>query len=201
MIAIHHTEVSLHNTENIRASQLEETSQDLYLVVSLTIPLTRPPCMALSHRRTVWCLRNENKDGAHTHKKGILAVGATYRYGVVWQQIIMHASPVWTALTVYLCTASLLLTLLWLPLLSLLSPSFHSSALTFPIPHFSCPLCLLHLCNPSPSSLSQPPLFFISFYLLSPFPLTLPYPLASLPSALLFSTFEASLVSASPNKL
>lgn len=64
-----------------------------------------------------------------------------------------------------------------------------------PPPH---PSCLLHLPNPPP-----PP--FISLYpsphhfcLLSPFPLA---PLASLPPALLFSTFEASLVSASSDKL
>lgn len=53
MIAKHYTEVSLRNTLNISAYQLEETSQDLYLAVSLTIPLTRPPRMALSQRRMV----------------------------------------------------------------------------------------------------------------------------------------------------
>lgn len=55
MIVMHHTEVSLHNilNWNIGAHQLEETSQDLYLVASLTIPLTLPPCMALSQRGTV----------------------------------------------------------------------------------------------------------------------------------------------------
>lgn len=65
-----------------------------------------------------------------------------------------------------------------------------------PPPH---PFCLLDLPNPPP----PPP--FISpypsshhFCLRSPFPLP---PLASLPPALLFSTFEASLVSASSDKL
>lgn len=56
LMAIHHTEVSLlHNIRNwnIRAYQLEEVSQDLYLVASLTIPLTLSPCVALSQRRTV----------------------------------------------------------------------------------------------------------------------------------------------------
>lgn len=50
---MHHTEVPLHNSWNcnIRAYQLEETSQDLYLVASLTIPLTLPPCIALSQRK------------------------------------------------------------------------------------------------------------------------------------------------------
>lgn len=55
MMATHHTEVSLHNfwNWNIGPYQLAETSQDLYLVASLTIPLTLPPCMALSQRRMV----------------------------------------------------------------------------------------------------------------------------------------------------
>lgn len=79
------------------------------------------------------------------------------------------------------------------------SPPPHPPTLFFlPPPH---PFCLLHLPNPPP----PPPPSFISLYpsshhfcLLSPFPLA---PLASLPPALLFSTFEASLVSASSDKL
>lgn len=65
--------------------------------------------------------------------------------------------------------------------------------------------CLLHLCNPSlspPSSLLYlilPPLLTsLAPFCFSPLSCS---PLSSLPSALLFSTFEASLVSAPSNKL
>lgn len=174
-MAMHHTEVSLHNIKkwNIRAYQLEETSQDLYLVASLTIPLTLPPCMALSQRRTVWCLRGENKDGAHgkrdlsSKKQLLLKLSRCLMENDCNKESIMYLQC-GKEDTQYVSANSCCfacLTLLWLPLLPLLSPSFHFSALTFPIPQFF----VLSASFTSVIPHFLPPLSFISFYLLSPF--------------------------------
>lgn len=200
MIAEHYTEVSLHNTQNISAYQLLETSQDLYLAASLAIPLTLPPRVAPSQRR----------DG--------LGGGCLREQLIASQEVIMDARCARRSCSDQRCAsagASPVLTLrsFSLPLLPLRCHPRSISLLLqffFPLPcYFSLPPphppCLLHLPNPPPPP--PPPLppplspFTPSphhFCLLSLFPLA---PLASLPPALLFSTFEASLVSASSDKL
>lgn len=207
MIAMHKKGASLRNFLCIRAYQFEETSQDLYLVASLTIPLTLPPCMALSQRRMVWCLRDEKKDSVLSKRDFSCKSNLSYCYRVVWMKRVAIKNHV-CILCVERTGSTSLLALTAFLLLCLSYTSLITTPLTavtlVPLlcshisnPTFLCPLCLLHLCNPLLSSLS------LLYLLLPPFPLllTLPSLLTSLPTALLFSTFEASLVSASSNKL
>lgn len=153
-MAVHHTEVRLHNIKkwNIRAYQLEETSQDLYLVASLTIPLTLPPCMALSQRRTVWCLRGENKDGVHS-KKGFKLLKSNFSQSDhdVWWKTIAIKNQLCISSVERRTRSMFLLTLT--ALLVLHSFDYHSSLLLSPSFHFSA----LHISNSTIFLSSLPP--------------------------------------------
>lgn len=163
--------------------------QHLYLVASLIIPLTLPPCLALSQRRTVWCLREEKKDGAHSKRDFSCKSNLSYCYRVVWMKRIAIKNHVCIfcvertgSISLLALTAFLLLCLSYTSLITTPLPAVTLVPLLcshISNPTFFCPLCLLHLCNPSLSSLSQPPFSFISFYLLSPLCLLSPFLLST----------------------
>lgn len=212
MIAEHYTEVSLRNIQNISAFQLRGDVTGFIFGCEPDNTFDSPSLRGSESeegRLDVWggkrrrCVRR----GKIVGEGVFLPARATYcMTGSDYGCAACTAAPAWTNSAPRRAAGRLwapfhyhssrpVVTLVP-PLCSRNPPTTPTPMLFFPPPPH--PSCLLHLPNPPP-----PP--FISRYpsphhfcLLSPFPLA---PLASLPPALLFSTFEASLVSASSDKL